>query len=122
MSKRKKINFIKLIFVSLILSGCEGFVGENGVVLDIETGERISNVKVKLETSNVNGITDSTNKNGYFETSTLVGCVFGGCDEYQLVFEKDGYSTKKIDENYRRNSSTKFIEESDTLIIELKRN
>jgi hypothetical protein len=108
--------------VSLILSGCEGFVGENGVVLDKETGERISNVTVKLESSNINGITDSTNKNGYFETSTLVGCVFGGCDEYQLVFEKDGYSTKKIDENYRRNSNAKFIKKSDTLIIELKRN
>jgi hypothetical protein len=108
--------------VSLIVSGCEGFVGENGVVLDLETGERISNVNVKLETSNVNRINDSTDINGYFKTSTLVGCVFGGCDKYQLVFEKDGYSTKKIDENYRRNANTKFIKESDTLIIELKRN
>jgi hypothetical protein len=68
MSKRKQINFIKLLLVSLIISGCEGFVGENGVVLDLETGERNSNVNVKLETSNVNGINASTDINGYFET------------------------------------------------------
>lgn len=121
MSVRKTVNFIKLLFATLILSSCEGFVGENGVVVDMETGERISNVKVKLETSNVNGIADSTDTNGYFETSTLVGCVFGGCDEYQLVFEKNGYLTKKIDESYSRNSTTKFIKDTDTLIIELKR-
>ena len=122
MYNRKHINFFKLLFVSLILSSCEGFVGENGVVLDMETGERISKVKVKLETSNVNGITDLTDENGYFETSTLVGCVFGGCDEYHLIFEKDGYLTTKIDEKYSRSSTAKFIKNSDTLLIELKRN
>jgi hypothetical protein len=122
MSKRKTAYLIKLLLVTFILSSCEGFVGENGVVVDMETGERISNVKVKLETSNVNGIADSTDPNGYFETSTLVGCVFGGCDEYRLVFEKSGFSTKEIDESYRINSTAKFVKDSDTLIVELKRN
>ncbi len=108
-------------FLAFILISCEGFVGENGVVVDVVTGERISNVIVELKSSNVSGIKDTTSLDGYFRTSTLVGCVFGGCDKYELHFSKSGYENIKIDEKYSRGSEAKYLNQSDTLIVEMKK-
>ncbi len=110
-----------LFFLALFLISCEGFVGENGVVVDIDTRERISNVIVELKSSNVSGIKDTTDLDGYFHTSTLVGCVFGGCDKYELYFSKSGYEKIKIGEEYSRSSDAKYLNQSDTLIVEMKK-
>ncbi len=115
--KPKKLYY--LFFFSLLLISCEGFVGLNGIVVDMESGERLSNVTVELETPNVSNIKDTTDLNGYFHTSTLVGCVFGGCDEYELYFTKKGYKKTKIDEMYSRSPKAKYLNESDTLIVEM---
>jgi len=108
----------------LILSSCDKEVGESGVVENELTGERIENAEVILNSGHGNK-TKLTNSNGYFNNIKAFSCGIGNCDtDFTLTFEKEGFQSVTIDENYYHNPSTEFVTEGtkDTLIVKMQPN
>ena len=115
---------ISLLVIGLIfLSSCDALIGEDGVVVDSETGERIANVVVKMESDVGLSATDVTDSIGYFNTVEFIGCGLGDCDDYYLLtFKKEGYQTTTIDKYYFRDPNTEYVTEGmkDTLIVKMQ--
>lgn len=106
----------------LILVSCDKQVGENGVVQDLISGERLQNVVVKMTSSQGNK-TDTTNTNGYFNVVKNFSCGLDNChDNFQIIFIKSGYDTLRIDQDFYNSSLAEYVNEEkrDTLIIKLK--
>lgn len=118
-----KISKFTIITVSLLaITSCDKQVGENGVVEDFTTGERLHNVEVKMTSSQGNK-TDTTNLNGYFSVIKNFSCGFFNCqDDYQIKLIKNGYDTLTIDQNYYKSDLAEYVNEEkrDTLIVKLK--
>ena len=76
-----------------MLSSCDGLIGEDGVVINSETGERIANVVVTMESDVGLSATDVTDSAGYFNTVEFIGCGLGDCDDYYVITFKRGLST-----------------------------
>lgn len=117
----------KLIyFVALIaLQSCDGFIGEDGVVIDSETGNRIPNVTVSLISEDGVSLETKTDLIGFFNANKLIGCGLGNCDtDFSIKFKLEGYQTTTINETYARNQDTDFVTEGtrDTLIVKLTPN
>ena len=105
----------------MILSSCDKAVGERGVVENELTGERIENVKVILNSDQADK-TKFTNSNGFFINIKTFSCGISSCDtDFTLTFEKEGFHTVIINENYYKESSTEFVTEGtkDTLIVNM---
>jgi hypothetical protein len=107
------------VIIILLLISCDGSVGENGIVQDSDTGERIPGVSITMDSfyKRIETISDS---NGYFATEHFYSCGIKKCDEtFNITFEKEGYDKLEIDETYR--SSAKYVNQAkkDTLIIEI---
>ena len=100
------------LFISLLLVSCDSLIGEKGVVVDSETGERISGVQVTL--NNYSPV--FSNENGFFSVLKLVGYFE---NDYDIKFEKEGYHTNIINEKYYSGKEAKFVTEGtrDTLIV-----
>lgn len=107
MRKILVVSFISLLFIS-----CDSLIGEKGVVVDSETGERISEVQVTLD----NYSPVFSDYNGYFNA---IKGVSGSERSYNLKFEKEGYYINVISEKYYFSEEAKFVTEGtrDTLII-----
>jgi len=114
----KSIIFL-LIFILLV--SCDALVGEDGVVVDSETGIRISDVSVKMVSDKGAYAEDLTDSTGYFNVIRLTSYYD---NDYTITFEKEGFELEIIDENYFRDSTTEFVTEGtkDTLIIKLRPN
>ncbi len=108
-----------LLFTSLILSSCDIDFGENGVVVDNETGLRVEGVTVKMKNhhKNVDDVTDSI---GYFRASATQNCGFDCDDNYTITFTKPGYDTLTIGGSYYK--TAEFIDGTydDTLVVKLQ--
>ncbi len=113
---RRCLKLLPQLIIALFLCSCEGFVGDYGYVVDADSGNKLNGVKAELITPNISGISATTDSLGFFNASILVGCVFGGCDEHELIFRKSGYKTLKIDQRYRLNDTI----DSDTIFVKLK--
>ncbi|MCB0746644.1 MAG: hypothetical protein KDC52_11330 [Ignavibacteriae bacterium] len=112
------------IITLLILYSCDKEVGESGVVENELTGERIENVKVILNSDQADK-TEFTDTNGYFNNVKTFSCGISSCDtDFTLTFEKEGFQTVTINENYYRELSTEFVTEGtkDTLIVKMQPN
>ena len=108
----------------LILSSCDSETGTTGVVENELTGERIVNVEVKLY-SEQGDKTVYTDSNGYFSAIKTFSCGISSCEtDFTMTFEKEGFQSVTIDEDYYRASSTEFTPEGtkDTLIIKMQSN
>ena len=111
---------IGIIFL-LFISSCDKEVGESGVVENSETGERIENVEIQLDSDQANK-TVYSDSNGYFINAKSFSCGISSCDtDFTLTFRKEGFQTLVIDKNYRRETSTEFVTEGtrDTLIVKM---
>lgn len=108
-----------------MMISCEGLIGENGVVVDNETGMRIEGVSVKMN-SDLGSRETFTDTIGFFHATKFVGCGFlGNCDEdFSITFEKDGYEPVVITNNYYNSGNAEFVTPGtkDTLIIKLMPN
>ena len=112
---------VSTIFMILALSSCDGITGEEGVVENKLTGERLEGVNIVLK-SHYDEIESVTNQVGYFQVFDSYSCGIKKCDDtYKMVFEKEGFVSFSIDQNYYWSSEAKFVnnETKDTLLIEL---
>ncbi|RCU56363.1 hypothetical protein [Oceanihabitans sediminis] len=112
------------VIILMILSSCDKEVGESGVVENELTGERIENVEVILNSDQADK-TEFTDSNGYFSNIKTFSCGISSCDtDFTLTFEKEGFQTVTINQNYYRESSTEFVTEGtkDTLIVKMQPN
>lgn len=119
------IKFVFFLTATFFFSSCESLIGEDGVVIDVETGERIANVTVKMQSNDGANREDLTDSIGYFNTVKMTGCGLGNCDEnYTITFEKEGYQTRSIDNSYYKDPNSEFVTEGkkDTLIVKMQFN
>lgn len=123
--KRKYMKILKITVILsclLILTGCDKQVGENGVIEDSVTGERLQNVTVKMISSQ-GSRTDTSDSNGYFSVIKNFSCGIGNCQtNFQIEFIKEDYDTLSISQSYYSSDLAHFVNEEkrDTLIIKLK--
>ena len=118
-----KRNIIAITIVTTLCS-CDKEVGTSGAVENELTGERIENVEVKLVSEQGDKV-EFTNSNGYFSAIKTFSCGISNCNtDFTMTFEKEGYQSITIDENYDRNPSTEFVTEGtkDTLVIKMHPN
>lgn len=117
----KKTSYLPLLLALTSLISCEGYIYEKGVVQDLETGERLQDVEVKLSSNQGDDVT-ITNENGYFFVGVFYGCGLRACDaDYTVQFHKEGYEILEIPDNYIQSKNATFVnpEKRDTLIIKL---
>lgn len=86
----------KLIFISLLIVGCEGLVGSDGKVIDSKTNEPISGVSVFHYLDGKMNLITFSDRYGKFIGSQFVGCV-PKCPNAKLVFKKNNYYSKTVD-------------------------
>ena len=85
-----KLSILVSISLSLLLQGCDCMQHVVGDVIDNETQEQLSGVKVyKVGNEHDNSITD---EKGGFEVKSISGGLFR-CPPMKIVLEKDGYET-----------------------------
>lgn len=107
-----------------LLISCDKEVGEHGVVQNATTGERIADVEVYLS-SDQGERTRMTDSIGYFNNYIFFSCGISNCKtDYSLTFEKIGFESLTIDNNFSRSSNAEFVTEEtrDTLIVKLEPN
>lgn len=110
-----------LLLTALIFSSCREIdFGYDGVVVDNETGLRIADVTVKMETSSSENVEDVTDSVGYFDTRRTSKCGYECFDDYFVTFSKPGYDTLVIRANYKK--TAEFIEGTykDTMMVKLQ--
>ena len=96
----------KLFILSFLLSfmACDGIVGEEGVVQNKTTGERLVEVNVILN-SHYDKTVTTTDRNGFFQVFDTYSCGLSKCnDNFTIAFEKDGFQTFIIDQDYYNSS------------------
>src|SRR5690554_6376441 len=106
------------------VSSSDKVVRESEIVENELTGERIENAEVSLNAGQGNR-PQLTNSNGYCNNIKAFSCGIGNCDtDFTLTFEKEGFQSENIDENYYYNPSTEFVTEGtkDTLIVKMQPN
>lgn len=108
-----------VLIIAFALSSCDIDFGENGVVVDNQTGQRIEGVSVKMRNHHKNA-DDVTDVTGYFNVSRSESCGFNCDDNYTVTFTKPGYDTLSIGYSYRQTAD--FIEGryDDTLVVKLQ--
>jgi hypothetical protein len=111
------------LFIPVILAtiSCEGFYGEDGIVIDENNGNRIENVQVTL-ISDKGKIETYTDSIGYFYAQEFIACGFSNCDEdFTITFEKENYQTLIINQDFWSLESTEYLnpETKDTMIVKL---
>ena len=115
----------KFILLILILFSCEGENKINGIIIDSETGNRIPEVKLTIETYNGNSEELVTDSFGYFESTKFTGCNYltdENCIELTAEFEKLGYESLVLDESFFYSPETEMVPETNTLIIKMNPN
>ena len=120
----RKIN-LYIIVSFLSLSSCDVVTGEDGIVIDNITEERISGVLVKLQVDNGHYEEDTTDEAGYFNVVEVENCGIVPCpDDFTITLEKNGYQTLIINEAYYNSELAEWVNESmkDSLIVRLVRN
>ncbi len=118
---KKFLNFVVAIFLFACTS-CDVVIGESGVVEDSVTGERLSDVVVKM-TSSQGNVTDTTDANGYFKVIKTFSCGFDNCgDNYDIEFIARGYDTLTIGQSFYSSEDAAFVNDikKDTLLIKLQ--
>ncbi|WP_445718957.1 hypothetical protein [Flavobacterium sp.] len=85
--------FLILSALFFLLVSCDGFQEIEGVVVDSETKQPISNV----ELVQINGekIINKTDDNGYFNIGQIKGFAFGD-KEMTVVFSRENYTSDTI--------------------------
>lgn len=117
----RKINSYIIIFF-LTLSSCDVVTGEDGIVVDKITEERVSGVLVKLQVDNGHYEEDTTDEIGYFNVIEVENCGIIKCpDDFTITLEKDGYQTLTIDGAYYNSELAEWVTENtkDSLIVRL---
>jgi hypothetical protein len=101
------------------LVSCETVTGENGVVLDSATGQRLAGVAVTMFSDNND--TDITDSLGYFIVGRLEPCGLKECPDYSIQFVKEGYDTLLVSSDYAYTDETTYLggDVHDTLIVNL---
>lgn len=119
------IKTCRVLFFFLVLSSCDHVVGENGVVENGSTGERIENVQVTLSSEPAD-FTVFTDSDGSFDATKTYKCgPLERCSpDFILTFEKEGFQSRTIDVDYRFSPSAEFVTEGtkDTLVIKMMPN
>lgn len=113
---------ILYLFLLILFFSCDKEVGEDGIVIDDLTGERIVNVNVSLNSKQGDRLKTSDSI-GYFSNYIFFSCGIASCnDDYTLTFEKEGFEDLVIDRNFSRSDDAEYVTEGkrDTLIIRLK--
>ncbi|MEM6297330.1 MAG: hypothetical protein AAF740_01435 [Bacteroidota bacterium] len=102
----------------LLLSSCDAVVGDNGVVVNAQTNERLSGVSVRMTSEKGASAVVLTDSIGYFDTRTLANYYD---NEYTITFRKQGFELEIIDEKYFRAETTEFVTAGtkDTLVVKL---
>jgi predicted small secreted protein len=91
-----------LLFSSFLLTSCEGVVQGNGKIISSVDGKPIDNVSIIwINLSD----TSYSDKNGYFEVGSFVGCV-PDCPGLEVTFSKPGYESKYVNFIKEYNYST----------------
>lgn len=95
----------------LLLASCDGEAGLEGIVIDSQTGERLNNVNVSMS-SHYETVATITDNNGYFTAYDNYSCGIKKCDEsFTVSFEKEGYESLQLDDDYLSASETGFLDE-----------
>ncbi|HLV50545.1 MAG TPA: hypothetical protein VKY44_01155 [Flavobacterium sp.] len=113
----------KLLCLSIVFISCDKEMGIHGVIVDSDTGLRVSDVKAKMISQQ--GDRETTSRtNGYFATIIVFNCGIASCnDDFSVEFVKEGYKNKVITESYYESSEAEFVnpDKKDTVIIKLEK-
>ena len=112
---------ILALVILVTFAACDQKVGEDGVIQDSITGERIEGVTIKLR-SNAGNKTTVSDQAGYFNTKLNFSCGISSCeDAYTMTFEKEGYENLTTNERYYFKKETSFVTpgKKDTLMFKL---
>src|SRR5690554_7518932 len=84
----------KLLCLSIVFISCDKEMGIHGVIVDSDTGLRVSDVKAKMISQQ--GDRETTSRtNGYFATIIVFNCGIASCnDDFSVEFVKDRKSTR----------------------------
>ncbi len=108
-----------LLLIAFVLTSCDIMFGDEGVVVDNQTCDRIEGVTVKMKNhhKNADDVTDAT---GYFNVGRSESCGFNCDDNYVITFTKPGYDTLSISHSYRKTADFIDGKYDDTLVVKLQ--
>jgi hypothetical protein len=110
--KSNGLILIGLITMILTNSSCDGEAGLEGIVINSQTGERLNNVNVSM-TSYYETVKTVTDENGFFTAYDFYSCGIKKCDDsFTVIFEKEGYKTLQLGNNYLSESETGYLDDA----------
>ena len=111
-----------LFAISLLLISCDSEVGEDGVVQNAETGERLEGVAVEMRSSEQGSKMDTTDANGYFHARKTFSCGIVSCNtDFSIRFTKEGFQPLTIGDDYWEDAEYVNQSRKDTMIVKLVR-
>ncbi|MBI3220756.1 MAG: hypothetical protein HYZ44_14675 [Bacteroidetes bacterium] len=93
MNTNKKVLFVMVITLALMISGCEGYRCAGGVIQDAQTKEPMDSVLCKVISGTEMQYTDSTG--AYSVCNKFTSCV-PDCADIVVQYTRKGYKTKTL--------------------------